>query len=48
MPMKPIALIGVLVLSTLLTPGATEAQWGKVPTITLSAPAQDRRIPLAL
>jgi hypothetical protein len=46
--MRPIALIGALVLSALLTPLPTDAQWGKVPTITLSAPAQDPRIPLAL
>jgi hypothetical protein len=45
---RPIALIMALVLSTLLTPGPTDAQWGKIPTITLSAPAQDARIPLAL
>jgi hypothetical protein len=46
--MRPIALIGALVLSALLTPLPTDAQWGKVPTITLSALAQDPRIPLAL
>jgi hypothetical protein len=46
--MRPIALIGALVLSALLTPGPTDAQWGKVPTITIAAPAQDARIPLAL
>jgi hypothetical protein len=46
--MRPIALIGALVLSALLTLLPTDAQWGKVPTITLSAPAQDPRIPLAL
>jgi hypothetical protein len=46
--MRPIALIGALMLSALLTPLPTDAQWGKVPTITLSAPAQDPRIPLAL
>jgi hypothetical protein len=45
---RPIALIGALVLSALLTPLPTDAQWGKVPTITLSAPAQDPHIPLAL
>jgi hypothetical protein len=46
--MTPIALIAALVLSALLTPHPTDAQWGKVPTITLSAPAQDARIPLTL
>lgn len=46
--MRPSALIGALVLSSLLTPRPTAAQWGKVPAITLSAPAQDPRIPLAL
>jgi hypothetical protein len=46
--MRLIALIGALVLSSLLTPGPTNAQWGKVPTITIAAPAQDPRIPLAL
>jgi hypothetical protein len=42
------ALIGALVLSFLLTPGPTDAQWGKVPTVRIAAPAQDARIPLAL
>jgi hypothetical protein len=46
--MRPIALIGALVLSALLAPGPTDAQWGEVPTITIAAPAQDARIPLAL
>jgi hypothetical protein len=46
--MRPIVLLGALVLSALLTPGPTYAQWGKVPTITLAGPAQDSRIPLAL
>jgi hypothetical protein len=46
--MRPIALIGALVLSALLTPGPTDAQWGKVPTITIAASAQDSRVPLAL
>jgi Matrixin len=46
--MRPIALIGALVLSALLTPLPTAAQWGKVPTITLSALAHDPRLPLAL
>jgi hypothetical protein len=46
--MRPIALIGVLVLSALLTPGPTNAQWGKVPTITIAALARDARIPLVL
>jgi hypothetical protein len=46
--MRSIVLIGALVLSFLLTPGPTEAQWGKVPTITIAAPAQDARLPLAL
>jgi hypothetical protein len=46
--MRGIALIGALVFSFLLTPGPTDAQWGKVPAITLSDPAQDPRIPLAL
>jgi hypothetical protein len=45
---RPITLIGALVLSALLTPGPTDAQWGKVPTITIAAPAQDPRLPLAL
>jgi hypothetical protein len=46
--MRPITLIRALVLSSLLTPGPTDAQWGQVPTITIAAPAQDARIPLAL
>jgi hypothetical protein len=46
--MRPTALIGALVLSALLAPSPTDAQWGKVPTITIAAPAQDARIPLAL
>jgi hypothetical protein len=46
--MRAIAFIGALVFGFLLTPGPTNAQWGKVPAITLSAPAQDLRIPLAL
>jgi hypothetical protein len=46
--MRPIALLGALVLSALLTPGPTGAQWGKVPAIALAAPARDTRIPLAL
>ena len=46
--MRPIALIGALALSFLPTPGPTDAQWGKIPTITIAAPAQDARIPLAL
>jgi hypothetical protein len=46
--MRPMTLIGALVLSALLTPGAPNAQWGTVPTITIAAPAQDPRIPLAL
>jgi hypothetical protein len=46
--MGPMALIGALVLSALLTPVPTDAQWGTVPTITIAAPAQDARIPLAL
>lgn len=46
--MRPITLIGALVLSALLMPGTTDAQWGKVPTITIAAPSQDLRIPLAL
>jgi hypothetical protein len=46
--MRPVVRIGALVLSALLTPGPTDAQWGKAPTIILAAPAQDPRIPLAL
>jgi hypothetical protein len=46
--MRPITLIGALVLSALLTPGSTDAQWDKVPTITIAGPAQDPRISLAL
>ncbi len=46
--MRPIALIGALVLGSLLMPPPTDAQWDKVPTITVSAPEQDPRIPLAL
>ena len=46
--MKPMALIGALVLSVLLTLGPTDAHWGKVPAITIAAPAQDARISLAL
>jgi hypothetical protein len=46
--MRPIALSGALALSFLLTPGPTDAQWGKMPTITIAAQAQDARIPLAL
>jgi hypothetical protein len=46
--MRPIALLGALVLSALLTPGPTDAQWGKVPTLAIATPAQDARIPLAL
>jgi hypothetical protein len=46
--MRPVVRIGALVLGALLTSVPTDAQWGKVPTITLSAPAQDARIPLAL
>jgi hypothetical protein len=48
LPLRPIALIGALVLNALLTPGPTDAQWGKVPTITIAALARDARIPLAL
>jgi len=46
--MRPIALIGALVLSALLTSGKTDAQWGKVPIITIAALARDARIPLAM
>jgi hypothetical protein len=46
--MRTIALIGVLVLGSLLMPPPTDAQWDKLPIITLSAPEQDPRIPLAL
>lgn len=46
--MKPMVLIVAVALSALLTPGPTDARWGTVPTITLAAPAQDARIPLAL
>jgi hypothetical protein len=46
--MRPIALIRALVLSALLTPGPTDAQWGKVSTVTMAAPSQDSRVPLAL
>jgi hypothetical protein len=46
--MRPIALIGALVLCTLLMPRPTDAQWSTMPTITLAALAQDPRIPLAL
>jgi hypothetical protein len=46
--MRPTGLIAALVVDSLLTPLATDVQWGKVPTITLAAPAQDPRIPLAL
>jgi hypothetical protein len=45
---KPMVLIVAVALSALLTPGPTDARWGTVPTITLAAPAQDARIPLAL
>jgi Dual-action HEIGH metallo-peptidase len=45
---KPMALIGAVALSVLLTSDPINAQWGTVPTITLAAPAQDPRIPLAL
>jgi hypothetical protein len=46
--MRPIMWSGTLRLSALLTPRATDAPWGKVPTIALSALAQDPRIPLTL
>jgi hypothetical protein len=46
--MRPIALIGALVLGPLLMPLPTEARRDKVPTITVSAPEQDPGIPLAL
>ncbi len=39
--MRPIALIGALVLGSLLMPPPTDAQWDKVPTITVSAPEQE-------
>jgi hypothetical protein len=46
--MRPVVRIGALVLSALLMPLSTDAQWSNVPTITLAALAQDPRIPLAL
>jgi hypothetical protein len=46
--MRPVVRLGALVLSPVLTPLPTDAQWDKVPTIILSAPAQDPRILLTL
>jgi hypothetical protein len=46
--MRPVVRMGALVLSALLMPFPTDAQWSKVPTITLAALAQDARIPLPL
>jgi hypothetical protein len=46
--MRPIALIGALVLGSLPMPPPTDAQWDKLPIITVSAQEQDPRIPLAL
>jgi len=46
--MRPVVRVRALVLSALLMPLPTAAQWGKVPTITIAALAQDPRIPLAL
>jgi hypothetical protein len=46
--MRPVVRSRALVLSALLMPLPTAAQWGKVPTITIAALAQDPRIPLAL
>lgn len=41
-------LIGALALGILLVPLASYAQWDKVPSVTVSAREQDRRIQLAL
>jgi hypothetical protein len=44
-------LIGFLVplaLAMLVAPLAPAAPWDRAPTLTVAAPAQDRRIPLAL
>lgn len=46
--MRASTLFLLLALRTLLVPLASYAQWDKMPAITVAAPAQDPRVPLAV